>query len=55
MSKENKNRTGIDERPLTGEEFERLRAGQALYERITAPQRPREDEQYQQNRAEIAV
>ncbi len=39
MSKENEYRTGIDEKPLTNEEYERLKAGDTLYRRITAPQR----------------
>ena len=40
MSKENDYRTGIDDRPLTKEEYEKLKAGGSLYRRIKAPIRP---------------
>ena len=40
MSKVNEYRTGIDDRPLTEEEYERLKAGGSLYRRIKAPVRP---------------
>ena len=40
MSEANEYRTGIDDRPLTKEEYERLKAGGSLYRRIKAPVRP---------------
>ena len=43
MSKENKYRTGIDERPLTKEELDRLKKGEGIYERIAVPKRPEGD------------
>lgn len=39
MSKENKYRVGFDDKPLTKEEYERVRAGGSLYRRIKAPTR----------------
>lgn len=40
MSEGNKYRTGPDDRPLTPEEFQRVREGGALYARVTAEPRP---------------
>lgn len=40
MSKENKYRSGIDDRPLTQDEIERMREGGSLYKRTVAPKRP---------------
>jgi hypothetical protein len=42
MSKEIKYRTGIDDRPITREEAERLMNGGSLYQRITAPLRTKD-------------
>ena len=39
MSEENKYRTGIDESPLTQEEYEYMKNGGFLYRRVTAPKR----------------
>lgn len=44
MPKENKYRNGIDDKPLTAEEFERLKKGGSLYRHVTAPCRPEEAE-----------
>jgi hypothetical protein len=40
MLKENKHRSGINDRPLTHDEFERMRAGDPLYKHKVAPKRP---------------
>lgn len=40
MSKENNYRVGIDENPLTADEYERLKKGQSLYRHILAPTKP---------------
>lgn len=45
MSKASKYRTGIDERPLTKSEFERLKNGESIYKHIVAPKRPIDKEQ----------
>ena len=43
MLKGNKHRIGIDDRPLTKEEYERMMAGEHLYVRVAAAQRPNLD------------
>lgn len=40
MSMENNYRVGIDENPLTDDEYERLKKGQSLYRHIVAPTKP---------------
>ena len=54
MLRENKYRVGIDETPLTPEEYERLKNGGSLYDRVTAEKRPI-DEIYKDNEPLMAV
>lgn len=53
MLRGNKYRRGIDDRLMTQAEFKRVKAGGSLYERITAPERPKNEPQREKRR--IAV
>ena len=53
MLRENKYRRGIDDRLMTQAEFDHMKAGGSLYERVTASERPKNESPLEKKR--IAV
>jgi len=53
MLKGNKYRIGIDDRPMTAVEFDRVKDDGMLYEHVTAPERPKNEPKKEKRRMAV--